>query len=144
MPRTTIPGMFVAAIAAVQPAIADDSGTLTIRADGFTHQRGRAVAKLFVPGDNARGTGRWQQIAHITPSGLAVFAFPGLVDGRYAVVVFHDENSNGIIDHGVIGPSEPLGFSGEFRLLLFSGLPTFDKLQFEFKGPNQTIELQVR
>ena len=76
--------------------------------------------------------------------GAAVFRFKGLLAGRYAAVVFHDENDNGVIDHGLLGPSEPLGFSGGFVLSLVSGRPDFERLKFDFKPPAQTLELQVR
>src|SRR5437870_2943256 len=81
-----------------------DGGGLAIHATGFTHARGHAVAKLFVPGDNVLGPGRWQVKASIE-GGAATFRIPALLPGRYAAVVFHDENDNAVIDHGLLGPS---------------------------------------
>lgn len=118
-------------------------GELTIHVTGFTHARGHAMAKLFAPGDNVLGTGRWQMRVPID-TGAAVFHFEALPAGSYAVVVFHDENDNAVIDHGLLGPSEPLGFSGGFRLSLVSGRPDFERLKFDFKPPTQILELQVR
>lgn len=76
--------------------------------------------------------------------GRAIFAFPPLPAGSYALVVFHDQNDNMKIDHGFTGPSEPLGFSGDFKISLFSGRPTFDELKFDFKGIATTLEVTVR
>ena len=76
-------------------------------------------------------------------AGVAVFRFPGLVARPYAVVVFHDENRNGEIDHGLLGPSEALGFSGGFVLSWTSGRPDFERLQFEFRPPVQTLEVRL-
>jgi uncharacterized protein (DUF2141 family) len=127
----------------VAMANASGTGTLTLQASGFTHAGGRAVAKLFIPGDNVLEAGRWQQTAAID-RGDAVFRFEGLAAGTYAAVVFHDENSNGVIDHGLLGPSEPLGFSGGFVLSLLSGRPDFERLKFDFKPPAQRLEVSVR
>lgn len=126
-------------------ASATDEATseLTIRASGFLNARGHAVAKLFIPGDNVLGPGRWQ-ITSTIEGGEAVFRVAGLKPGRYAAVVFHDLNDNGTIDHGLVGPSEPLGFSGRFVLSLVSGRPDFEQLQFELKPPAQTLEVRVK
>ena len=118
------------------------TGELIIRATGFKHARGHAIAKVFAPGDNVRGPGRWQMPAPIQKQ-AAVFHVPGLPAGSYAVVVFQDENGNGVIDHGVLGPSEPIGFSGGFVLSLMSGIPSFERLKFEFKPPAHTLEVRV-
>lgn len=130
--------------AALQAQAADPaSGVLTVQASGFTHARGHAIAKLFAPGDNVLGAGHWQANAPIE-GGAAQFHFEALPAGRYAVVVFHDENDNATIDHGLFGPSEPIGFSGGFRLSLISGRPDFERLAFEFKTPAQTLEVRVQ
>jgi len=60
------------------------------------------------------------------------------------VVVFHDENGNGTIDHSLLGPSEPIGFSGVFALGVLAGFPSFGKLKFQFKPPAQTLEIVLR
>ncbi len=122
---------------------APNIGALTLHVTGFADARGHAVAKLYAPGDNVLGAGRWQVR---TPIGAnsAVLRFEGLPAGRYAAVVFHDENDNGVIDHGLLGPAEPIGFSGGFVLNLLSGRPDFERLKFEFKPPAQTLELQLR
>lgn len=119
------------------------AGELTIRATGFAHARGHAVAKFFKIGDNVRGQARWQMTAPIQKQ-AAVFQLPRLQADAYAVVVFHDENDNGVIDHGLLGPSEPIGFSGGFILSPVSGMPSFERLKFEFKPPAQTLEVRVR
>ena len=143
MKPTLLTALALAAMAL--PAAADPvTGDLTIQAGGFVHARGHAVAKLFAPGDNVLGPGRWQSSLPIDRGG-AVFRFENLPAGRYAVVVFHDENDNGVIDHGLAGPSEPLGFSGGFVLSLLSGRPDFERLKFDFSPPaGQPLRLQVR
>ena len=132
-----------AAIAAGGPTDGPETGELTVHASGFSHSRGHAVAKLFAPGDNVLKPGRWQ-LAKTIEGGAAVFNFAALPAGRYAVVVFHDQNDNLEIDHGLLGPSEPLAFSGGFVLSLLSGRPDFERLQFEFKLPAQALQVRVK
>jgi uncharacterized protein (DUF2141 family) len=119
------------------------SGDLVVHAVGFKHPRGHAIAKLFLPGENVLRHGHQQARADIQ-GGEATFTFPSLPYGNYAVVVFHDENDNGEIDHGALGPKEPIGFSNGFRLSLVSGLPTFEKLKFAFGPEHSRIEIRVR
>lgn len=120
-----------------------DGPALIVHASGFKNSAGQAVAKLFMPGDNVLKRGRWEAKAAIK-DGKAQFSFDGIADGDYAVVVFHDANGNGEIDHGLFGlPVEALGFSNGFQLGLSSGLPTFEKLRFSHQGQGQSITIQV-
>jgi uncharacterized protein (DUF2141 family) len=120
-----------------------DAGALIVEASGFHDQAGHAVAKLFFPGEDVLKRGH-QEIAAEIREGKATLAFPSLPAGDYAVVVFHDANDNGVIDHNILGiPSEHLGFSNAFKLSLTSGLPSFDKLRFAHGTPSQTIAIRV-
>jgi uncharacterized protein (DUF2141 family) len=119
------------------------SGVIRIEASGFDNGSGHAIAKLFLPGQNVRQHGHLETNAEIR-DGKASFAFPALPVGDYAVVVFHDSNDNGEIDHNLIGmPKEQLGFSNAFKLSLSSGLPTFDKLRFAHGTMDQSISIIV-
>jgi len=119
-------------------------GTLRIDVVGFTSARGHGEVKLFRKGENLHG----KPFRHVraTPSaGKSSFVFSELPYGNYAVVVFHDENDNGAIDHNILGlPAEALGFSGGFSLGLFSGMPTFEKLKFAFAVPARTLQIRVK
>jgi len=130
-------------VASAATAQAADFGDLTIEASGFAHDGGHAVAKLFAPGDDVLGPGHWQTSAAIE-SGRATLLFANVTSGQYAVVVFHDVNDNGVLDHGMFGPAEPLGFSAGFSLGLLSGLPSFEKLKFDFRPPAQSIAVRVK
>ncbi|HEX5684516.1 MAG TPA: DUF2141 domain-containing protein [Ideonella sp.] len=133
------------ALAATMPALAaPDTGALTVQATGFAHERGHAVAKLFAEGDDVFGPGR-QTASAETHAGQALFQWANLAPGRYAVIVFHDENDNGTLDHNLLRlPAEPLGFSNGWSLSWRSGMPSFDKLQFQFTPDMPTVEVRVR
>ena len=71
--------------------------------------------------------------------------FASLQAGRYALIVFHDINGNNDLDHNVFRlPAEPFGFSNGFAVSLFSGLPKFDKLAFQFGPDTQSINIQLK
>ena len=123
---------------------APDTGTLDVHVTGFTHDRGHLIAKLYAAGDDVLGPGRWTAQAVIHGS-EATLQWSNLAHGRYAVVVFHDENDNGTLNHNLLRmPAEPLGFSNGFALSWHSGMPSFEKLQFEVTQPAQTIEVRVK
>lgn len=124
----------------------EPSGNLIIQASGFHHDRGQVVANLFREGDDVMKI----ETAYLRTQGKirdkhAQPIFRNLKYGKYAVTVFHDENSNGTLDHNFLRmPAEPLGFSNGFHLGIFSGLPSFEKLQFVFKPETDTIAITVK
>lgn len=125
-------------------AAGEEDNALAVHVVGFKHAGGHAVAKLFAPGDDVLGCGRWQLAAPIR-QGQAELRFPDIAPGAYALVVFHDENDNGEIDHDFLRlPSEPLGFSNGFRPGPLSGLPSFDKLRFAYAPGAQRMEISVK
>lgn len=146
--RSTLPAVVLAVAGLCSASLptlsrAQDSGALNVEASGFNTESGHAIAKLFLPGQNVRQRGNFEVKANIR-GGKASLAFPALPPGDYAVVVFHDANDNGIIDHNLIGiPNEELGFSNAFKLSWPSGLPTFNKLRFAHSESAQTITIRV-
>ncbi len=118
--------------------------TLEVRATGFRDSRGQALARLYRPGDDVLGP-PWRSAHGPISEGKAQLHFEGLPAGPYAVVVVHDVNANGEIDHTLLRlPAEPLGFSRGFRLGLLSGMPTFEKLSFEVSPAAHAVEVEVR
>ena len=116
---------------------------LHIVASGFQHASGHAIARLYRQGDNVTHA-PWRQERADIHGQKAAFVFGELAFGDYAVVVVHDVNDNGEVDHNFIGfPVEPLGFSNGFKLGLFSGRPTFEKLRFSFSSKATTIDIPV-
>lgn len=65
---------------------------------------------------------------------VAKISFENLPTGSYAAIVYHHENDNGTLDHKLAFPSEPMGFTNNWNLSLFSGMPIFKKLRFEHSG----------
>ena len=58
--------------------------------------------------------------------------FKNIPNGTYAIALFHDENSNEIMDKNFLGiPKEGYGFSNNAKALLSA--PSFDEAKFELK-----------
>jgi uncharacterized protein (DUF2141 family) len=122
---------------------AQDSNGLVVEVSGFKNNSGHAIAKLFIPGDDVIGKGR-QEVSGTIRNGRSTLTFATAPPGEYAVVVFHDANDNGMIDHNLIGfPKEALGFSNGFALSLTTGRPEFEKLRFTHGAALQTITIKV-
>ncbi|CAD0299233.1 DUF2141 domain-containing protein [Xanthomonas hortorum] len=68
--------------------------------------------------------------------------FKNLAPGRYAVMINHDENSNGKLDTNLIGmPVEGYGFSNNP-----TGMrkPSFDEIVFDLPAAGKRISVQMR
>ncbi|MCH8619629.1 DUF2141 domain-containing protein [Undibacterium sp. TS12] len=118
-------------------------GDLHVLASGFKNSQGHAIARLYLPGSELTKKGQ-QEVSATIHEGRSSFLFPALPAGEYAVVVFHDANDNGTVDHHFYGlPSEALGFSNGFRVSLTSGMPNFEKLRFSHGSSVQTLQINV-
>jgi len=125
---------------------ADASSTLSLRVSGFAHDRGHAIANLFREGDDVlKPDAAYRRVQADIHDGLVTINIPDLAYGSYAVSVFHDENGNGTLDHNIFRfPAEPLGFSNHFSLGLLSGMPSFEKLKFQFSADAVAIEISIK
>lgn len=118
---------------------------LCVEISGMAKPRGTLVVRLFRRGDGApRGSGFKERRVPVTGPRQSV-ALSDLAYGEYALFVFQDENDNGVLDHNFLRlPAEPIGFSNGFRVTVFSGIPDFDDLKFQFskQAPVQQVILE--
>jgi uncharacterized protein (DUF2141 family) len=122
--------------------VAQQSTKLRIHINDFRHSGGSAVVNLFREHDDVPKNPFITMRGEIK-NGVAEICFVDLSPGSYAAIVYHDENSNGILDHKFGFPNEPMGFSNNWKLSLFSGMPTFRKLKFQIAGLERKIEINV-
>ncbi len=73
-------------------------------------------------------------------AGKAVAFFEALPKGNYAAAVFHDENSNAVMDKVFGIPKEAYGFSNNAKG--FMSAPKFDAAKFQL-NQDLTIEIKV-
>lgn len=121
---------------------AQESATLTVDATDFKSADGSAIINLFREQDDIPKK-PFKIVRAAIKNGRAKFVFENLTIGSYAAVVWHDENNNGILDHNFF-PSEPMAFSNDWHLSIFSGVPTFKKLKFDFNSVNNRIEVKLK
>ena len=109
------------------------TGSLSFNVIGFTDNSGQLLIQLFHKEDKVP-THPFKQIKAAIINKKANVIIENLPYGDYAAIFVHDKNSNGKIDHNLGIPSEPLGYTNNWKLSLFSGMPSFDKLKFTFSS----------
>ena len=68
---------------------------------------------------------------------------PDVPYGEYAVSLYHDENSNEILDRNLAGiPVEPYGFSNNAKPAL--GMPRYDAVKFVLANDAIALEITVQ
>ena len=122
---------------------ADAEGRIEILARGMHNDTGRMLAMLY---DSSEGFPRDldacadYRTAAIS-NGKSRTHFAGLEAGTYAVLVIHDEDSDGYLKTNLLGmPKEGVGVSNNS-----GGIPKFKRAQFELGAGariEQTIEIR--
>ena len=78
----------------------------------------------------------------IPATGQPLYSIHGIPPGEYALMVHHDENSNGDLDKNFIGiPREPVGFANGYRP---KGPPAYSRARLIVSdGPLQTVPVEL-
>lgn len=117
-----------------------DRKTLTIKVQGHESNIGQTFVYLYKEGDDITKE-PYKQLSRKIVNNDAVFLFEDLPYGNYAAIAWHDQNANAILDYKLGMPSEPMGFSNNWKLSLFSGMPNFNKLKFKYS--NDALEHKI-
>ena len=117
------------------------AGTLTVVAKGLKNSKGVVQFSLYnkdgsIPDKKLNKYYKIQRVEISNKEAVAVFT--NLPKGRYAVSVFHDENSNGKIDKGLVMPVEGIGLSNFKSVNLFNP-PNFKKASFLFDSNKKIV-----
>ena len=121
------------------------ASVLHVRVVNLRNSTGQVICTLFnspmaFPTDSTRALA---QIAVPIKDNAALCSFGGLAPGKYALVAFHDENSNGKFDRNWFGlPKEGYTFSNNVRPV-FSP-PSFKAAAFDHGGGDQWLTLVMR
>lgn len=120
---------------------------LTIEIDKVANNNGHLVAVVFaeehcelfpVKHDKAD-----RRITVPAGQGRQSITIDNLSDGRYAIVVFHDINDNGVLDHGSLGlPKEGFGFSNHPTLLF--GAPSFKASAITVSSEHDRTDIEMK
>jgi uncharacterized protein (DUF2141 family) len=121
------------------------AGALHVRVVNLRNSTGKVICTLFnsPAGFPADSTKALAQVAVPIKDDAAVCSFGGLAPGKYALVVFHDENSNGKFDRNWLGmPKEGFAFSNNVRPV-FSP-PSFDDAAFDYAGGDRWLTVAMQ
>ena len=125
----------------VQPSSND---VIHVEIDGLRNDKGQVLCALFssatdFPKKTDKAVARAKSVIS---QGHASCEFRGVAAGRYAVSVFHDENSNGKLDTKFMGiPSEGVGASNGAKGHL--GPPKFDAAAFPYSGGRLELKITI-
>lgn len=136
--------MAVATPAAAQnPASSPD--VLRVHLDGFRNNDGKAHCSLFndPPAFPEHGEKAFRNAeAPSIKNAYAEIDFAGIPPGKYALVCYHDENSNGKFDESLLGmPEEGYCFSNNVKPTLSA--PNFNECAFDYKAGDQSTSITM-
>jgi uncharacterized protein (DUF2141 family) len=120
----------------------NQNGLLTVITSGYNNDNGKAVLLLFRKDDKIPSSPFKTYTAKISNK-RAVPEIQNLAFDNYAIILHHDGNGNGKIDHLMGLPNEQLGYSNNWTLGFTTGMPTFSKLKFQFSAIKHTQEIGI-
>jgi uncharacterized protein (DUF2141 family) len=118
------------------------NGTLTVNSSNFNNDNGKAVLFLFRKDDKIP-INLFKTIVTEIKDKKAIFDIQNLAFDEYSIILLHDENNNGEIDHSMGLPNEQLGYSNNWELGFFTGMPTFSKLKFQFSTTEKVQNINI-
>jgi uncharacterized protein (DUF2141 family) len=141
MPRLSIHGLLLASLLAVGTAQADSS-QLVVRLLGVRNETGNLRASLYLEPETFRKEDKALKVISLPAAkGESMFVFDRLPPGRYAVMVYHDENTDQKLNlrFGMF-PTEGYGLSNNPKVM---GPPKFADSAFEVTGPETAISISL-
>ena len=140
---TDRPRLVAALLALALPAIALPAFAADLEVSVREARGGGGPIKLmlFDREDGFRKEDRARQVLTLAPTGAPVGVFRDLPPGRYAVVVYHDENGDGKLNlrFGMF-PKEGYGLSNAPRL---AGPPRFRDAAFDLPERGARIDIRL-
>ncbi len=108
--------------------------TLTVEVTLNKPAAGGMVRTALCPSSQAFTAEKGCKVGQVNADGTTVEVhFEEVLDGEYAVKVFHDVNNNGKLDTNWMGvPKEPYGFSNDAMGTF--GPPSWEQARFTVKG----------
>lgn len=121
-------------------SIEENSGSIKVNINGIENQKGQIVVMLFNTEDGfPKEVNKAYKKGYVKKfSETASYTFENVPHGTYAVVIFHDENSDGEIESNFIGmPKEPVGASN----LTKRGKPNFKKCSIKLNSSEKILDM---
>jgi uncharacterized protein (DUF2141 family) len=125
---------------------AEETGSIKVIIDGLTNNNGVVKAGLYDDKDSYLSKGGLPSFrsAKVMPQGKETeLIFDQVPYGEYTIKIYHDENTNGEVDSGILGiPKEKYGFSNNPKVLL--GLPDYDAAKFTLFSNEIVLKITLR
>lgn len=104
-------------ICTLQFANAQESSSLmlTVNVEGISEYKGSLILSIFNSEETYLNKPLERKVIDLEAQKQNEFIFANLAKGEYAITVIHDENKNGKLDMGMMGPTEGLGYSNNAR-----------------------------
>ncbi len=120
---------------------------ITARISGFDGDQGRARFAMFSTERQARFPDKTNLADYVMDAaitgGVATITINNVPAGEYAVFVYHDRNSNNILDHKWYGPPmEAFGYSKQFKVKLMP--PSFDEVSFQITDSDLVLDIALQ
>ncbi|MFT7033535.1 MAG: hypothetical protein ACJA2S_002043 [Cyclobacteriaceae bacterium] len=128
-------GLLLTSVAFSKPT--NDSHSLTVVIKNFKNTNGKAQITHFSSDEKFLKEGETITVDIENKDEITV-VFEGIMSGKIAVSVIHDENENGDLDTGIFGiPTEDYGFSNDAKGNF--GPPSFEDCIIEITGDKTVI-----
>ncbi|MCK0069231.1 DUF2141 domain-containing protein [Kordiimonas laminariae] len=127
----------------VKPTKNEQTGTLTVHVTNIRDAKGQLMVAIHDTKrayDNNNERAAYAAITMKLKSKAASFSFHDLPQGNYAVVLFHDENANGVFDIRGDEPLEGYGMSGARHAL---DQPSFRKASVPVGNETRTVSVKM-
>ena len=119
-------------------SFAQNKYTVTVVVKGIELRQGKIYASISNDvNEFPQSKGLKSAIVDVSKEGEVSLKFEGMMEGKYAIVIYQDLNDNKKLDMNGQMPGEPFGFSNVSMLM---GPPTFEQCSFDV-NENKVIEI---
>ncbi len=140
--KTLVKTIILIAIFAFTSTItfAQNKYSVTVTIKGIQQRTGKILATISNDENSfPQGGGIESATAEVTKEGEITLKFEGMLEGKYAIVLYQDLNGDNKLDMNGQMPAEPFGFSNVTMLM---GPPNFEQCAFDL-NENKAINISL-
>lgn len=114
------------------PAFMPLCAEIVLTVSGVTTPQGSILIGIYTSQENFNQKKVYREYKVTATAGSVTLNLDDLEPGWYMIAVFHDKNSNMVMDRTLGIPAENYGFSNNAKG--FMGPPSFEKAHFRYDG----------
>jgi uncharacterized protein (DUF2141 family) len=121
------------------------NASLEVQILGTASDQGQVLVLVFDSKDGfpQEATKAFRQIVLIPKDRKAEFTLADIPQGKYAIVVLHDADGDGLMTTNLLGlPEEKYGFSNNPKI--YFRPPSFEKAAFDLKTASKQVTIHLR